>query len=122
MEMAQLTRDKTHLRDAGWRTWQQTQQPLGFRNAALSHPRCRRGQSSSSSSCSSELRARQRSTSRTAALSSKASTNAGVKPPRPAHQLGQTCGATFGAKSMLGEVLATASPCARLRRTQLFAS
>ena len=31
----------------------------------------------------------------------------------------RTCGATFGAKSMPGEVWATASPCARSRRTPL---
>ena len=37
----------------------------------------------------------------------------GRKPPRPAHQLGRTCGATSGARLMPGEAWATPSRCAR---------
>ena len=39
----------------------------------------------------------------------------GERPPRPAHQLGRTCGATSGARSMPGEALARPSRCARTK-------
>ena len=57
------------------------------------------------SSCSFVSRTRRRSTARTAVLSSKALTNAGEQPTRPARRHGRTCGVTFGGKLMLGRGL-----------------
>ena len=73
-------------------------------------------QSFSGYSRSCALRRHPLCTSRTGALLSKASTSVGERPPRPAHQLGRTYRATFGARSMPGEAWATPpGPCRCLR-------
>ena len=82
-EMAQLSLDKTQAAR------------LGLWNAAFLHLRCRWSRALCPLRVSSNC-ARSRSTSRTAALLSKASTNAAGKPPRLAGRRGRTCGGTFG--------------------------
>ena len=108
--MARPTRVKT--RTFAWQVevWWRTRAPG---SPSRSPERCRssskmsREQSSSGCSCSCALRARLLSTSRTAALLSKALTSVGARPGRPAHHLGRTCGSTSGARSMPGETWAT---------------
>ena len=113
-ETAQPTRSKTRTSvlpaGAWWRTWQlSSPSPFPERNRTSS--KMLTGRNSSPSSCSFE--SRQRSTSRTAASLSKASTSVGGKPLKQARRDGQTCGATSGAKSMYGLAWATDSLCAR---------